>query len=86
MASRKAADQSASAAPRPRSRKSSRKSAKAEPAAEPVDPAECTHAWQISRPDSQISIGKCSKCGTEKEFLNYGEELRMPFGRRRRSS
>lgn len=84
MASRKSADQSASAAPR--SRKSSRKSAKAEPAAEPVDPAECTHAWQISRPDSQISIGKCSKCGTEKEFLNYGEELRMPFGRRRRSS
>lgn len=86
MASRKAADQSASAAPRSRSRKSSRKSAKTEPAAEPVDPAECTHAWQISRPDSQISIGKCSKCGTEKEFLNYGEELRMPFGRRRRSS
>lgn len=86
MASRKAADQPAKTASR--SRKSSRKSprAKAEPAAEAVDPAECTHAWQISRPDSQISIGKCSKCGTEKEFLNYGEELRMPFGRRRRSS
>lgn len=92
MASRKAADQSAGTASRSRSRKSPAKSsgkspkAKAKPAAEVVDPADCTHAWQISRPDSQISIGKCSKCGIEKEFLNYGEELRMPFGRRRRSS
>ena len=59
--------------------KASRKSA---PAAEPEG---CAHNWVIGRPDAQVSRGVCSKCGAEKDFLNYGEELRMPFGRRRRS-
>lgn len=81
MASRKTAKRTTKAAAPARSRKPSR--AKAKPAA---DPAECAHSWQIDRPDSQISKGICSKCGSEKEFLNYGEELRMPFGRRRRGS
>ena len=45
----------------------------------------CSHAWEIDRPNQQVSHGRCSKCGAEKDFLNYGEELRMPFGRRRRS-
>lgn len=50
----------------------------------PADPEACQHHWQIDRPDSQVSHGVCNKCGEEKDFLNYGEELRMPFGRRRR--
>lgn len=82
MASRNSAKQTTKAASPARNRKSSR--AKDKPPA--PDPAECAHSWQIDRPDSQISKGICSKCGSEKEFLNYGEELRMPFGRRRRSS
>ncbi len=49
------------------------------------EPEECSHAWEIDRPKQQVSHGRCSKCGAEKDFLNYGEELRMPFGRRRRS-
>lgn len=53
-----------------------------EPALETV---ECSHVWEIDRPNQQVSHGRCSKCGAEKDFLNYGEELRMPFGRRRRS-
>jgi len=48
-------------------------------------PEQCSHAWEIDRPKQQVSHGRCSKCGAEKHFLNYGEELRMPFGRRRRS-
>lgn len=84
MATRKTAKQTTKAAAPARSRKPSR--AKTKAAAPAVDPAECAHSWQIDRPDSQISKGTCSKCGSEKEFLNYGEELRMPFGRRRRSS
>ncbi len=50
----------------------------------PAEPEGCAHNWQIERPDQQVSRGVCSKCGAEKDFLNYGEELRMPFGRRRR--
>ena len=46
---------------------------------------QCSHSWEIDRPNQQVSHGRCSKCGAEKDFLNYGEELRMPFGRRRRS-
>ena len=46
---------------------------------------ECSHSWEIDRPNQQVSHGRCTKCGAEKDFLNYGEELRMPFGRRRRS-
>lgn len=84
MATRKSTKRVAASSSRTRERKSSRSKAKA--VAEPVDPETCAHNWQISRPDSQISRGKCSKCGAEKDFLNYGEELRMPFGRRRRSS
>ncbi|MCY3732800.1 MAG: hypothetical protein OXG42_00825, partial [Chloroflexi bacterium] len=49
------------------------------------EPEQCSHAWEIDRPKQQGSHGRCSKCGAEKDFLNYGEELRMPFGRRRRS-
>ena len=45
---------------------------------------ECSHAWSIDRPNQQVSHGRCLVCGEEKDFLNYGEELRMPFGRRRR--
>ncbi len=63
---------------------------RAQPADEAVavasDEAEpCSHSWDIDRPNQQVSHGRCSKCGAEKDFLNYGEELRMPFGRRRRS-
>ena len=54
-------------------------------AGDPAEPEQCSHAWEIDRPNQQISHGRCSKCGAEKDFLNYGEELRMPFGRRRRS-
>ena len=43
----------------------------------------CTHHWQIGRPEAQYSTGTCIKCGKIKKFLNYGEELRLPFGRRR---
>ena len=43
----------------------------------------CTHYWQLNRPDSQYSRGICAKCGMTKRFLNYGEELRLPYGRRR---
>lgn len=50
-----------------------------------VEADECSHSWEIDRPNQQVSHGRCSKCGAEKDFLNYGEELRMPFGRRRRS-
>ena len=50
-----------------------------------LEPEECSHSWEIDRPNQQVSHGRCSKCGAEKDFLNYGEELRMPFGRRRRS-
>ncbi len=50
-----------------------------------AEPQECSHSWEIDRPKQQVSHGRCSKCGAEKDFLNYGEELRMPFGRRRRS-
>lgn len=50
-----------------------------------AEPEECSHSWEIDRPKQQVSHGRCSKCGAEKDFLNYGEELRMPFGRRRRS-
>ena len=45
----------------------------------------CSHQWAIERPNQQVSHGRCLICGAEKDFLNYGEELRMPFGRRRRS-
>ena len=45
----------------------------------------CTHHWQLHRPDAQYSRGICAKCGMSKRFLNYGEELRLPFGRRRRA-
>ena len=51
----------------------------------PTETVDCSHAWEIDRPNQQVSHGRCSKCGAEKDFLNYGEELRMPFGRRRRS-
>ena len=57
----------------------------AEPQATDTEESECAHAWGIDRPNQQISHGRCMKCGAEKDFLNYGEELRMPFGRRRRS-
>ena len=48
------------------------------------DDEECSHTWTIDRPNQQVSHGRCLECGAEKDFLNYGEELRMPFGRRRR--
>ena len=60
------------------------RAAKAIEKVDPAAPVVCQHHWQIGRPDSQISHGVCSKCGEERDFLNYGEELRMPFGRRRR--
>ncbi len=44
----------------------------------------CTHHWTLERPEAQASQGTCAKCGMTKKFLNYGEELRLPFGRRRR--
>ena len=50
-----------------------------------LEAEECSHSWEIDRPNQQVSHGHCTKCGAEKDFLNYGEELRMPFGRRRRS-
>ncbi|MCY3558847.1 MAG: hypothetical protein OXH13_09400 [Chloroflexi bacterium] len=56
-----------------------------DPPGAPTEIVECSHAWEIDRPNQQVSHGRCSKCGAEKDFLNYGEELRMPFGRRRRS-
>ena len=56
-----------------------------DPSSAPTETVECSHAWEIDRPNQQVSHGRCSKCGAEKDFLNYGEELRMPFGRRRRS-
>lgn len=56
-----------------------------DPPGAPTETVECSHAWEIDRPNQQVSHGRCSKCGAEKDFLNYGEELRMPFGRRRRS-
>ena len=68
---------------KPRSARSSRAKTP-KPPPPPVDPENCQHNWQIARPDAQVSHGVCSKCGKEKDFLNYGEELRMPFGRRRR--
>ena len=60
------------------------RSGKASKAAPPPEPEGCQHHWQIDRPDAQVSHGVCAKCGEEKDFLNYGEELRLPFGRRRR--
>ena len=73
----------ASVAERKPSRRSTR--VRAAKAPEPPDePEGCQHNWQIARPDAQVSHGVCSKCGEEKDFLNYGEELRLPFGRRRR--
>ena len=63
--------------------RSRRRTTREKPQVQP-EPQGCAHNWQIERPDQQVSHGVCSKCGAEKDFLNYGEELRMPFGRRRR--
>ncbi len=72
-------------APPSSSRNSNRRARSPRKAAEAAaEPEACQHHWQIGRPDAQVSHGVCTKCGEEKDFLNYGEELRMPFGRRRR--
>ena len=31
----------------------------------------CIHHWIIEPPEGPFSIGKCLKCGNEKEFQNY---------------
>ncbi len=34
---------------------------------------ECIHYWIIETPQGPTSQGKCQKCGSSKDFLNYYE-------------
>ena len=34
----------------------------------------CAHHWVIAMPDGATSLGKCKRCGTEKEFPNSAED------------
>jgi len=40
--------------------------------------AECRHHWEIEPASNPVSMGKCRRCGLEKEFKNYLEET--PWG------
>jgi len=39
--------------------------------AESADDEPCIHHWIIDPPDGQISMGRCKRCGQEREFYNY---------------
>ena len=38
--------------------------------------SECRHHWFIESPAGPFSKGVCRRCGLEREFKNYLEELR----------
>lgn len=34
----------------------------------------CAHHWVIAAPNGAMSVGRCKRCGTEKEFPNSAED------------
>ena len=38
---------------------------------EPVSESSCAHHWIIGDPDGPTSSGKCKRCGTQRDFMNY---------------
>ena len=40
---------------------------------EPVSESSCAHHWIIGDPDGPTSSGKCKRCGTQRDFMNYFE-------------
>lgn len=46
----------------------------ATPENEVVRPNGCAHHWVIAAPNGAMSVGKCKRCGMEKEFPNSAED------------
>jgi hypothetical protein len=42
--------------------------------AEVAEKPACVHHWVIASPDGAMSLGRCKRCGTEKEFPNSAED------------
>ena len=40
---------------------------------EAVSESSCAHHWIIGDPDGPTSSGKCKRCGTQRDFMNYFE-------------
>ncbi len=40
---------------------------------EPINKSSCAHHWIIGDPDGPTSSGKCKRCGTQRDFMNYFE-------------
>jgi hypothetical protein len=39
-----------------------------------VEAPACTHHWIIASPEGAMSLGRCKRCGVEKEFPNSAED------------
>ncbi len=39
-----------------------------------VEAPACTHHWIIASPEGATSLGRCKRCGIEKEFPNSAED------------
>jgi hypothetical protein len=48
--------------------------AKRMPATVEVEAPSCAHHWIIASPEGAMSLGRCKRCGVEKEFPNSAED------------
>jgi hypothetical protein len=48
--------------------------AKSMPATVEVEAPACAHHWIIASPEGAMSLGRCKRCGVEKEFPNSAED------------
>jgi hypothetical protein len=44
------------------------------PLTQEAEAPSCAHHWIIASPEGAMSLGKCKRCGTEKEFPNSAED------------
>ncbi len=48
--------------------------AKKLPVTAEVEAPACAHHWIIASPEGAMSLGRCKRCGLEKEFPNSAED------------
>jgi len=52
----------------------SRIAVKEAPTTQETEAPACAHHWIIASPEGAMSLGKCKRCGLEKEFPNSAED------------
>ena len=52
----------------------SRIAVKEAPTTQETEAPTCAHHWIIASPEGAMSLGRCKRCGLEKEFPNSAED------------